>query len=156
MVHEFFHVMRRDRSQPTWHVLEDRINQDIRAQKDVHYERGQWPVEKEEYLARMWEKYLATGEAPSNPIKKIFNKLEMALRQIYGIVKGKSGDELPPLSPLDKLRCGKKMVKDDAGQKRKLGLWEAGGFDKWRQEHESAQERLYGEAWPLLKACVEE
>lgn len=107
VVHEFFHVMRRYLKPEDLGILEAYAEKQIKPTGQFGGE-GQWAGnDKDEILARTWEKYLATGEAPNNTLKNIFNKLKTALRGLYRILGGEI--KAPDDSPLTKLKSGAKI-----------------------------------------------
>lgn len=67
------------------------------AKKWAGVEDNQWTRAAEEKWARAFEKYLATGKAPSKALTNVFEKLKTWLTNIYNTIKGSSIDiELTP------------------------------------------------------------
>ena len=99
VIHEFFHAMRPYLNADDLKVLEDYAHSELRKQ-GVTAGTGIWTAEKEELLARTWERYLSKGEAPTPEMKGIFERMRDAFRKIYYLVSGNSA-RLPAESPIN-------------------------------------------------------
>jgi hypothetical protein len=80
-----------------------RILEDLAEENEdfaVHYENATkwagaengWTTEAEEKFARGWERYIRTGTAPIESLRKVFNVLSIALKKVYNTIKGSDID----------------------------------------------------------------
>lgn len=125
ITHEMFHVIRPYLNKADLETLETYAHVELRKQ-GIDVAPGEWSREKEETLARAWERYLASGKSPVPQLKEIFGRLRDAFRKIYYLVTG-GKEKLPEDSPL-KVRMTRE-VRDT--------------FDKWfgkKPEREEAIE----------------
>jgi hypothetical protein len=78
ILHEFAHLFERDlkgadlRTARSWSGASD----------------GKWTRDAREKFARGFERYVATGEAPTRALKRVFEKYKNWLANIYGAIKG--------------------------------------------------------------------
>jgi hypothetical protein len=107
VVHEFFHVARPFINRGDMGILERWAHEEVERKNpgmvtknldgtinhDVHL--GTWTgklgVQKEEVLARAFENYIATAEAPNSAIRAAFEKIKEALRSIYALFSKDAG-----------------------------------------------------------------
>lgn len=82
LVHELGHVFRRDIGGEELTTVEQWA-----GVKD-----GKWTVEAEEKFARGFERYLATGKAPTAELTTVFERFKNWLTEIYNNIKGSSID----------------------------------------------------------------
>lgn len=82
LVHELGHIFRRDLT-----------GEDLEIAKEFSGVVGdEWTREAEEKFARGWEKYLYDGVAPTNKLKRLFQKFSKWLRKIYDSILGTEVD----------------------------------------------------------------
>lgn len=78
LVHEIGHVFRRD--------LEGDML--ATAEQWAGVQDGKWTRDAEEKFARGWERYVRTGKAPTDALKRVFEQFREWLSKIYQKIKG--------------------------------------------------------------------
>ena len=79
VLHEIGHIFRRD--------LPETLLQDAAKALKVR-DWKEWSEAEEELFAAQWERYLRDGQAPTDSLKAVFEKLTQWLREIYAAIVG--------------------------------------------------------------------
>jgi hypothetical protein len=96
-IHEALgHVFRRDLYRRLNEYPKDKraqIQSDIKAAEEwAGVKKGKWTREAEEKWARGFERYLATGKAPSYELQRYYDMYAEWFKQVYGSIKGTAID----------------------------------------------------------------
>lgn len=98
------------------HVFEHYLTNEERQEVIKNAGTKEWDIKTSEYFARGFEKYLANGNAPTEGLKKVFQKFKQWLTDIYNGIKDSDIDiELNP--KMEEIYA--KMLGEDAVKKKK-------------------------------------
>lgn len=97
------------------HVFEHYLTNEERQEVIKNAGTKEWDIKTSEYFARGFEKYLANGNAPTEGLKKVFQKFKQWLTDIYNGIKDSEIDiELNP--KMEEIYA--KMLGEDAVKKK--------------------------------------
>lgn len=87
LAHELGHVFRRS-------LLPEELS---KTEKALGVEGGKWKRENEERFARMFERYLREGKAPTKTLRAVFEKFKNWLTSVYqNLAKSPLAKDIPP------------------------------------------------------------
>lgn len=131
------------------HVFEHYLTNEERQEVIKNAGTKEWDIKTSEYFARGFEKYLANGNAPTEGLKKVFQKFKQWLTEIYNGIKDSEIDiELSP--KMEEIYA--KMLGEDAVKKKQPPPPKTPPTQKEGEEGGSKKQRRLGILNRLMKS----
>ncbi|HYD02161.1 MAG TPA: hypothetical protein VEB22_13120, partial [Phycisphaerales bacterium] len=89
VAHELFHPFRRWFREVDGDGA-DRLNEQFGETGD------QWAVANDERAARLWERYLADGKAPTASLQRVFDQFKQWLKDLWASLQGEAPEQVTP------------------------------------------------------------